>query len=149
VIPVYSLLLVCVLPLQVHTRPRVHWASGIPHALQGGERFFNGSGAWRGEIVRVCLQTMRLFENEFGVGTERGAAIAPQTASVMPGLDPGIHQSSQQVFQRGWITGSSSAKTRFALLPGDDDLNGYDGLLWSSDTSVAARREKTDAAGDR
>src|ERR1700681_4889892 len=92
-IPVYSLLLVCVLPLQVHTRPRVHWASGIPHALQGGERFFNGSGAWRGEIVRVCLQTMRLFENEFGVGTERGAAITPQTASVMPGLDPRLSGS--------------------------------------------------------
>jgi hypothetical protein len=33
VIPVYSLLLVCVLPLSLHTRPRVHWASGIPHAL--------------------------------------------------------------------------------------------------------------------
>jgi hypothetical protein len=30
---------------------------------------------------------MRLFENEFGVGAERGAAIAPQTACVMPGLD--------------------------------------------------------------
>jgi hypothetical protein len=89
----------------------VQWAPGIPHALQGGERFFNGSGAWRGEIVRVCLQTMRLFENEFGVGTERGAAIAPQTASVMPGLDPGIHQSSQQVFQRGWITGASPVMT--------------------------------------
>jgi hypothetical protein len=35
VIPVYSLLLVCVLPLQLHTRPRVQWASGIPHALFG------------------------------------------------------------------------------------------------------------------
>src|SRR5712664_1020692 len=35
VIPVYSLLLVCVLLLQVHTRPRVHWAPGIPHALFG------------------------------------------------------------------------------------------------------------------
>jgi len=31
--PVYSLLLVCVLSLSLHTRPRVHWASGIPHAL--------------------------------------------------------------------------------------------------------------------
>src|ERR1700674_4618772 len=36
--------------------------------------------------------------------------------------DPGIHQSSQKAFRRRWITGSSSAKTRFALLPGDDDL---------------------------
>jgi hypothetical protein len=37
VFPVYSLLLVCVLPLSLHTRPRVHWASGIPHALFGRE----------------------------------------------------------------------------------------------------------------
>jgi hypothetical protein len=35
VIPVYSLLLVCVLPLQVHTRPRVQRAPGVPHALFG------------------------------------------------------------------------------------------------------------------
>jgi hypothetical protein len=34
-VPVYSLLLVCVLPLQVHTRPRVQRAPGIPHALHG------------------------------------------------------------------------------------------------------------------
>jgi hypothetical protein len=33
VIPGYSLLLVCFLPLQVHTRPRVPRASGVPHAL--------------------------------------------------------------------------------------------------------------------
>jgi hypothetical protein len=33
--PVYSLLLVCVLPIKVHTRPRVQRASGIPHALFG------------------------------------------------------------------------------------------------------------------
>jgi hypothetical protein len=35
------------------------------------------------------------------------------------------------------------------IKPGDDDLNGYDGLSWSSDTSIADRREKTDAAGGR
>jgi hypothetical protein len=38
VIPVYSLLLMCVLLLQMHTRLRVQRAPGIPHALQGGER---------------------------------------------------------------------------------------------------------------
>jgi hypothetical protein len=38
------------------------------------------------------------------------------------GDDPGIHQFSQGFFRRRWITGSPSAKTRFALLPGDDDL---------------------------
>jgi hypothetical protein len=51
VIPGYSLLLVCVLSLQLHTRPRVQRAPGIPHALQGAEEFINGSGASRGEIV--------------------------------------------------------------------------------------------------
>ncbi|HXQ04981.1 MAG TPA: hypothetical protein VN831_09545, partial [Bradyrhizobium sp.] len=35
---------------------------------------------------------------------------APQNAPVMPGLDPGIHQSSSQVFRR-WITGSSPVTT--------------------------------------
>ena len=35
--PVYSLLLVCVLSLQLHTRPRVQRAPGIPHALHGRE----------------------------------------------------------------------------------------------------------------
>ena len=36
-VPVYSLSLVCVLLLQVHTRPRVQRAPGIPHALQGAK----------------------------------------------------------------------------------------------------------------
>jgi len=35
VIPVYSLLLVCFYHYQVHTRPRVQRASGVPHALFG------------------------------------------------------------------------------------------------------------------
>jgi hypothetical protein len=72
---------------QVHTRPRVQRASGIPQALFWGRE----TNQWLGRIARrglkVCLQTMRLFENDFGVGAERGAAIAPQTACVMPGLD--------------------------------------------------------------
>jgi hypothetical protein len=37
VMPVYSLLLVCVLPLQLHTRLRVQRAPGVPHALFGRE----------------------------------------------------------------------------------------------------------------
>ena len=54
--PVYSLLLVCVLPLSLHTRPRVHWASGIPHALFRAEGFLQDSGASRGEIGKSCLE---------------------------------------------------------------------------------------------
>src|ERR1700720_1930384 len=37
-VPVYSLLLVCILPIKVHTRPRVQRAPGIPHALNGGRK---------------------------------------------------------------------------------------------------------------
>jgi len=43
VIPGYSLLLVCVLHYQVHTRPRVQRASGIPHALFRAEGFLQDS----------------------------------------------------------------------------------------------------------
>src|SRR5467141_4240715 len=55
VIPVYSLLLVCVLPL-----PSAHEAAGAtgirrsPRPLRG-ESFINGSGALRGEAANVCL----------------------------------------------------------------------------------------------
>src|ERR1700688_3669898 len=39
----------------------------------------------------------------------------------MLGLDPGIHQSSQDALSRSrWIAGSFSTKTRFALYPGND-----------------------------
>jgi hypothetical protein len=119
----------------------VQRASGIPHALFGGERFFNGSGAWRGEIVKVCLQTMRLFEDEFGVGAERGLRSRHKAHPSCPDLIRASINLRNKFFQRGWITGSSSAKTRgachraalcadpLALLPGDDDLNGYDGLF--------------------
>src|SRR5467141_4903803 len=55
VIPVYSLLLVCVLPL-----PSAHEAAGAtgirrsPRPLRG-ESFINGSGALRGSAANVCL----------------------------------------------------------------------------------------------
>ena len=54
-IPVYSLLLVCVLPI-----PSAHEAAGAtgirrsPRPRRGG-RFINGSGALRGEVVNASL----------------------------------------------------------------------------------------------
>jgi hypothetical protein len=42
---------------QVHTRPRVQRAPGIPHALHGGERFINDSGASRRGVANSCLRT--------------------------------------------------------------------------------------------
>jgi hypothetical protein len=42
---------------------------------------------------------------------------------VMPGLVPGIHvfTAQQQETRKTWMAGTSSAKTRFALLPGHDE----------------------------
>jgi hypothetical protein len=36
----------------------VQQAPGIPCALDWGGRFFNGSGAWRGENAMACLDTV-------------------------------------------------------------------------------------------
>jgi hypothetical protein len=46
----------------------------------------------------------------------------PHNTIVMPGLDPGIHPSrknifSQNVFEKGWIAGSSPAMTEGVLKP--------------------------------
>src|SRR5207253_8696782 len=40
----------------------------------------------------------------------------------MPGLVPGIHVLQRLREGRAWMAGTSNAKTRFALLPGHDDL---------------------------
>jgi hypothetical protein len=59
-----------------------------------------------------------LFEDfEIGVCAKRYLNLAPQNAPVMPGLDPGIHQSSSQVF----------SKMDHRVEPGDDDFDWYDG----------------------
>jgi hypothetical protein len=39
----------------------------------------------------------------------------------MAGLDPAIHAFATQK-RKTWMPGSSSAKTRFALLPGHDEM---------------------------
>jgi hypothetical protein len=55
-----------------------------------------------------------LFEDfEIGVCAKRYLNLAPQNAPVMPGLDPGIHQSSSQVF----------SKMDHRVEPGDDDFD--------------------------
>jgi hypothetical protein len=40
----------------------------------------------------------------------------------MPGLDLGIHVFTERQQEKTWMAGSPSAKTRFALLPGHDEL---------------------------
>ncbi len=42
-------------------------------------------------------------------------AEASTNSFVMPGLDPGIHHSSQKGFLKRWIAGSSPAMTSFGL----------------------------------
>jgi len=43
------------------------------------------------------------------------------TKLVMPGLVPGIHVLASPKPRKTWMAGTSSAKTRFALLPGHDE----------------------------
>jgi hypothetical protein len=40
----------------------------------------------------------------------------------MPGLDPGIHHLQSRLPSFRWIAGSSSVKTRFALLPSNNEM---------------------------
>jgi hypothetical protein len=40
----------------------------------------------------------------------------------MRGLDPRIHQPFAGTFRSGWIAGSTGGKTRFALLPCNNDF---------------------------
>jgi hypothetical protein len=83
---------------------------GIRHSPRPlwGDRFFNGSGARRGEIVKVCLLTMRLFENEFGVGAERGLRSRHKPHPSCPDLIRASINLRNDLFRRRWITGSSS-----------------------------------------
>src|SRR6266550_2969446 len=44
----------------------------------------------------------------------------PGRIAVTGGLDPRVHQSRMSLYR--WIAGSTGTKTRFALLPGNDDF---------------------------
>jgi hypothetical protein len=65
VIPGYSLLLVCFLLLQVHTRPRAPRASGIPHALQGREI--------HQRLGRIARQGVNVWVEFHVIASQRGA----------------------------------------------------------------------------
>jgi hypothetical protein len=56
-------------------------------------------------IVFRCLKI------ESGIRVRCTSKRAPPNAPVMPGLDPGIHQSSRKVLRRRWITRSSPVMT--------------------------------------
>src|SRR6267154_2281388 len=106
VIPGYSLLLVCVLPLPsayeaagatgIRRSPRPLWAedSSTPRA-HGVAR----ANACLGVIASAAKQSMLSFWRDGLLRCARndgflGKWSGPQNAPVMPGLDPGIHQSS-------------------------------------------------------
>ena len=79
----------------------------------------------------------------------------------MPGLVPGIHVLQRLREGRRWMAGTSSAKTRFALLPGHDDLKtsqkkprgatayaasaalAFSAIAWNAVGSVMARSDST------
>jgi hypothetical protein len=56
------------------------------------------SGASRREIAKSRLKLSLLFEN--WCACEALLDLAHKNAPVMPGLDPGIHQSSSKVFPK-------------------------------------------------
>jgi hypothetical protein len=58
------------------------------------------SGASRREIASAYLELFWLFENLKPVCVRSVPFVAPSNAPVMPGLDPGIHQSSSKVFPK-------------------------------------------------
>jgi hypothetical protein len=60
VIPVYSFTRVHLYQCKAHTRLRVQRASGVPHALVGREISCKASGALRGEVVNVRLDSSSL-----------------------------------------------------------------------------------------
>src|SRR3984893_4288911 len=76
---------------QVHTRPRVQRAPGVPHALFGRK-------------INPSLGRIASRGGEGVLGVERSTL-------VMAGLAPPIHQSSQDHFRKRWIAGSSPAMT--------------------------------------
>jgi hypothetical protein len=78
----------------------------------------------------------------------------------MPGLVPGIHVLQRLREGRAWMAGTFSAKTRFALLPGHDDLKtsqknrgatayaasaalAFSAIAWNAVGSVMARSDST------
>jgi hypothetical protein len=52
------------------------------------------SGVLRRGVVKSRLELFLLFENYEGGVRAKLISLAPRNPPVMPGLDPGIHQSS-------------------------------------------------------
>src|SRR6186997_3351316 len=72
----------------------------------------------------------------------------------MPGFVPGIHVLQRLREEGRWMAGTSSAKTRFALLPGHDDLKNIaeeprgDGLRRQRGLGLLGDRLKRRRLGD-
>jgi hypothetical protein len=84
-------MLVCALPLPLHTRPRAHWAPGIPCALNSERAGNKGKtrGACAGEIVRVCLNVIARSSCDEAIHSSLAAFAAPWIAS--RSLSSGAH----------------------------------------------------------
>jgi hypothetical protein len=83
-----------------------------PRPLLGGKFKYDSDASRRGSAKLRLL----LFENRTRRNLSRTTAprhpSSPRNSIVMPGLDPGIHQSSSQVF---------SNRMDHRVKPGDDD----------------------------
>jgi hypothetical protein len=91
--------------------------------------------AHRAARSRSCIWTLFLPFEAKRVWVRSASFLAPQNAPVMPGLDPGIHQSSRKVFRRRWITGSSPVMTISMGMT----------VIVRSDLSAVAQRAKAEA----
>src|SRR6202142_3972141 len=86
-------MLVCVLPLPLHARPRAHRAPGIPCALTSERAGINEHLAKKafGEIAKLCLAVIA-----------RSTLVRRSPPSGEGGCDEAIH-SSLTVFAAPWI----------------------------------------------
>src|SRR5260370_21440998 len=78
---------------KVHARPRVQRAPGIPHALLGGERIINDSGASRRGVANVCLESR--CRHSSCPGLTRASIILRKTIFEEDGL-PGIGERKRR-----------------------------------------------------
>jgi hypothetical protein len=107
---VYSLLLVCVLPIQC--AHETAGAAGTRHSPRPhrGARFINGSGAARGEIVKSCLENACLeLERRHCERSDPDAVIPGWSA----GPDPESRDSGFDVPHRPGMTESGFASRSF------------------------------------
>ena len=99
------------------SNPKSPAASFDDFVGRGDQRRRNGEAEGFGGLeVDDQLETRRLLDRQFaGLGAFQDL-VRWKPSFVMPGLVPGIHGLTASQQAKTWMPGTSSAKTRFALL---------------------------------